>query len=89
MPRRTRTKIILHHFTRLRFDEAVVIRTDDRAIARHVDLGDILRPCRLGNEDIASHNGKDANGGSVHERVAVDRREVYLSRGLSQEGVLR
>jgi hypothetical protein len=82
---RTRTKIILHHFTRLRFDEAVVIRTDDRAIARHVDLSDVLGPCRSGDEGIASHN---ANGGSVHERVSVDRREVYLSRGLAQEGVL-
>jgi hypothetical protein len=86
---RTRTKIILHYFTRLRFDEAVVIRTDDRTIARHVNLSDVLRPCRLGNEGVARHNGKDANGGSVHESVSVDRREVYLSRGPSQEGILR
>lgn len=82
---RTRTKIILHCFTRLRFDDAVVIRADDGAITRHVDLSDVLSPRRSGNEGIASHNEKDGNGGSVHERVSVDRREVYLSRGLSQE----
>jgi hypothetical protein len=48
-------------------------------------LSDVLSPRRSGNEGIASHNEKDGNGGSVHERVSVDRREVYLSRGLSQE----
>ena len=46
---------ILHRFTRRRFDEAVVIRTDDRAITRHIDLSDVVRPCGLGNEGIAGH----------------------------------
>jgi hypothetical protein len=49
-----------------------------------VGLSDWVRPWGLGNEGITGHNGNDANGGSVHERVSVDRR--YLSRGLSQEG---
>ena len=59
---RARTKIILHRFARLRFDEAVVIRTDDGAFARREDLSNVLRPCRLGNEGIVSHNGKGVNG---------------------------
>jgi hypothetical protein len=39
---RTRTKIIFHGFTRLRFHESMVIRADDGASALHVDLSGVL-----------------------------------------------
>ena len=38
---RTRTKIILHLFTRLHFDEAIVIRANDGAFTRHVNLSNV------------------------------------------------
>jgi len=59
----TRTKIILHLFTRLRFDEAIVIRANDGAFTRHVNLSNVLRPCRLWGKGITGHNWRDANGG--------------------------
>jgi hypothetical protein len=71
---RTRTKIIFHGFTRLRFHESMVIRADDGASALHVDLSGVLRPCRLWNNGIAGHNWKDENGGGRCTRV-------YLSPG--------
>jgi hypothetical protein len=58
---RRRTMIILHRFTRRRFDDAMVVRSYDGALTHQVDIGGVLGPCCLWGEGegITSHSEND------------------------------
>jgi hypothetical protein len=47
--------ITLRRLACLLFNNAIVIRNNDWGLTKHVDLGKILRPCRLRDYGIASH----------------------------------
>ena len=54
-----RTLIILHRFTRPRFDDAMVVRSIDWAFTRLVDFGGKLGPCCLRVGEVTGHGGSD------------------------------
>ena len=54
--------IVLCRFTRLRFDDAMVVRSNKWAFTRQVDPGSVLGPCCLRGEGVASHSEGNVNG---------------------------
>jgi hypothetical protein len=66
-----RARIILCRFTRPRFDDAIVVRSNDWAFTRQVDFCAVLGPCCLRVGGVASHGEK----GNVNEVTVVDARE--------------
>ena len=50
--------IVLRRYTRPRFYDAMVVRSDDWALARQVDFRGVLRPCCLRDKGVAGHGEK-------------------------------
>ena len=93
-----RALIILHRFTRPRFDDAMVVRSNDWAFTRQVDFGDVLGPCCLrgegvtiqvdfGSVGVTSHGEK----GNVNEVVdaRVNMYEEYSTKSIYTVPALR
>ena len=62
-----RTMIILRRFTRPRFDDTMVVRSNNWAFTRQVDFGGVLGPYCLRGEGVASH-GKKGNDATMYEK---------------------
>ena len=63
--------IVLCRFTRPRFDDAMVVRSNKWAFTRQVDPGSVLGPCCLRGEGVASH-GEGKVGGVVDARKGAN-----------------
>lgn len=77
--------IILRCFTRPRFDNAMVVRSNDWTFTRPVDFGGVLGPRCLRGEGITSHGEKGNVNEVVDTRANVYEEYIYIQLRTSAE----